>query len=501
MQSDVSMMQPINVVWFKRDLRLADHAPLAAACATERPTLLMYCIEPQWRADPHWHEQHARFIVESLADLNQQLRQQQHRLWVFTGEVVDILATIHQYWRIAQLYSHQETGLSWSFERDRAVRCWCDQQQVPWQEFAQHGVQRGQQGRRDWQRQARDYLYSAPISADLNRIVSVDVNAQPEVAQWRVQQLPKAWMTPSPAHQSGGETAAHARLGAFLSHHLQRYRGRMSRPYDSRADSSRLSAYLAYGNLSLRSVMWALQHSSQPAGLKQQWRKRLFWQSHFIQKFESYSAMELQPLNPAYVPLLDAFHNGQDAQRLQQLFAAWAQGKTGYPLVDACMRALLQTGYLNFRMRAMLVSVGCHHLGLPWPWVARHLAQQFLDFEPGIHYPQVHMQAGYTGFNTVRIYNPLQQSLKYDEGARMIDQFVPELKPLPLPLRHQPWALAPMEAAWFGFQLGVDYPERCFNHEQTGAAARDRLWQWRREPSVQRLVPELLRNQTEQPQS
>lgn len=493
-------MQPINVVWFKRDLRLADHAPLAAACVTRQPTLLMYCFEPQWQADPHWHLQHARFIVESLADLNRQLQAQQHRLWVFEGDVVRILQAIHHHWPISQLFSHQETGLNWSFERDRAVRRWCHEAQVTWQEFAQHGVQRGQQGRQHWQRRARNFLDSAPITAELKRTAFVDIASRPELVQLRVKQLPKSWVTPSPMHQPGGETMATARLEAFLNLHLQRYRGRMSRPYDSRHDSSRLSAYLAYGNLSVRSVMWALQHSSQPAGLKQQWRKRLFWQSHFMQKFESYIAMETQPLNPAYVPLLDAFHNGQDAQQQHQLFMAWAQGKTGYPLVDACMRALLQTGYLNFRMRAMLVSVGCHHLGLPWHWVARHLAQQFLDFEPGIHYPQVHMQAGYTGFNTVRIYNPLQQSLKYDDGARMIDQFVPELKPLPLPLRHQPWELAPMEAAWFGFELGVNYPHRCFNHELTGAAARDRLWQWRRDSSVQRYVPALLHNQTEQPQ-
>lgn len=492
-------MQPINVVWFKRDLRLADHTPLAAACATQRPTLLMYCFEPQWQEDPHWHIQHARFIVESLADLNQQLVAQGHRLWVFQADVVELLTAIHQTWGIAHLYSHQETGLAWSYKRDRNVQRWCTTEGVQWHEFAQHAVQRGALGRHQWQRQARTYLQSEPIASECATLISVDVEAEPRVAQYRVKQLPRAWCTPSPQHQRGGETTAQERLQLFLQHHLTRYRGRMSRPYDSRADSSRLSAYLAYGNLSVRTVMQSLKQSNHPSGLQQQWRKRFFWQSHFMQKFESYIDMEQQPLNPAYGPLLEAFHASQNEAERERAFQAWAAGQTGYPLVDACMRALLQTGYLNFRMRALLVSVGCHHLGLPWTWVARHLAQNFLDFEPGIHYPQIQMQAGYTSFNTVRIYNPLQQSLKYDDQAQMIDVFVPELQVLPVALRHQPWEVAPMEAAWFGFQLGVDYPERCFHHEQTGSQARERLWQWRRHPHVQRHVPALLSNQTEQP--
>lgn len=494
-------MQSINVVWFKRDLRLIDHQPIAAACATMRPTLLLYCFEPSWQNDRHWHKQHARFIVESLADLNQQLIAQQQRLWVFQSEMVPLLQAIHQNWSVSHLYSHQETGLQWSFERDLAVRNWCGQVGVRWQEYAQHAVQRGQQGRHQWQRQAREFINSAPIATNVSSLIAVDVDAKPSVAKYRVKQLPKSWCTRSSQHQKGGETAGQARLQLFLDHHLVRYRGRMSRPFASREDSSRLSAYLAYGNVSIRNVMQALKLSDQAMGLQQQWRKRFFWQSHFMQKFESCPAMEQRPLNPAYQPLLDSFHGQQDPSALQHSYWAWAQGQTGYPLVDACMRALLQTGYLNFRMRAMLVSVACHHLGLPWQWVAQHLAHYFLDFEPGIHYPQIHMQAGHTGFNTVRIYNPLQQSLKYDDDAKMIGCFVPELNQLPAALRHQPWEVAPMEATWFGFQIGTQYPARCFDHEQTGARARARLWQWRRHADVQRLVPALLHNQTEQKQS
>ena len=97
--------------------------------------------------------------------------------------------------------------------------------------------------------------------------------------------------------------------------------------------------------------------------------------------------------------------------------AAWEAGETGLPFVDACMRYLRATGWLNFRMRSMLVAVASYHLWLDWRATGPHLARQFTDYEPGIHWPQVQMQSGTTGMNTVRIYNPVKQGRDQDPAG------------------------------------------------------------------------------------
>ena len=191
---------------------------------------------------------------------------------------------------------------------------------------------------------------------------------------------------------------------------------------------------------------------------------RLAWRPHFMQKLEDEPALEARCLHPAYEGLRPHL---PDATRL----AAWAKGETGLPFVDACMRCLAATGWMNFRMRAMLVSVASYHLWLDWRATAPVLARLFTDYEPGIHYPQVQMQSGTTGINTIRIYNPVKQGKDQDPDGRFTRRWCPELAAIPDIHLQEPW-----KAETAGAVLGRSYPEPLVDPAQAAREAKARIF-------------------------
>jgi deoxyribodipyrimidine photo-lyase len=312
------------------------------------------------------------------------------------------------------------------------------------------GVRRGAQALR------RDLFMAAPL---------VEVPQIKAVAGLEAGPIPRHLRLaddPCPYRQIGGRGQALTLMDSFRDGRVMGYARGMSSPLTAERACSRLSPHLAVGSISLREVVQGVTRS-------QPFQARLAWRDHFVQKLERQPDIETQCLQPS----------AEDLGRGTDGLEAWAKGETGLPFLDACMRYLNATGWLNFRMRAMVTSVASYHLWLDWRATGAVLARRFTDYEPGIHWPQVQMQSGTTGINRPRIYNPIKQGWDQDPKGIFTRRWLPELAAVPDIHLQSPWK-------WEGAArvLGRVYPEPMVDLASAGAAARLKLFSMRATPKA-----------------
>ncbi|MDI9403702.1 MAG: deoxyribodipyrimidine photo-lyase [Limnohabitans sp.] len=490
----------MHVVWLKRDLRIDDHAPLAEAARRSHedgvPMIALYVFEPEvWQA-PDADASHLAFVVESLAELAAELEQRGGRLIRRFGEMTEVLAQLSRECAIDTLLSHEETGNAVTYARDLRVARWCTRNGVRLREFRQHGVFRPNPSRDGWAARWESHM-RGPRAAVPTRFVSpsATIVADGDAGLW--QELGLGEDTRATLRQRGGSREAAANLRSFLLERGRNYRTTMGSPELAWESCSRLSPHLAWGTMSVRrAYQGARRRLAELAELEQTgaiahddavaWNgsirsmiSRLSWHCHFIQKLEDEPAIESSCMARATESLRSEGDPAIAAARL----VAWQEGRTGYPMIDACMRALVATGWINFRMRAMLVSFASHHLWLDWRSFAPWLGRQFLDYEPGIHYPQVQMQSATTGINTVRIYSPRKQVEDHDPHGTFIRRWVPELARVPDEFLSEPETTPPLLQTMIGCRIGVEYPEPIVTHREAYRDAQERIFALRATPA------------------
>lgn len=462
------MTAEIQIVWFKRDLRVADHAALAGAAEHGR-VLPLYMFEPPLWAQPTMAGRQWSFACESLEELAVQLDGLGAPLLRASGDAVAILEALRAHYRSVVLWSHAETGDAWTYARDRRVAAWARARGVVWHQLPFAGVVRRLRSRDGWAAHW-DRVMAAPVL----RPPALVAAPSPPALDFD----PRLPADPCPQRQKGGRTQALALIESFLTRRGRDYRRAMSSPVTAYDACSRLSPHLAFGTLSTREAAQRARRARAEVkarsgrdgwvGSIDSFLSRLHWRCHFMQKLEDEPALETICLHRACEGLREADH---DPERL----AAWVAGETGWPLVDASIRALRATGYLNFRMRAMVASVAAYPLWLDWRAYGPPLGAMFTDYEAGIHWSQLQMQAGTTGINATRVYNPIKQQLDQDPEGVFVRRWVPELGRVPLPMLHRPWEMEPGVQEAAGCRIGRDYPAPLVDYAAAAREAKARV--------------------------
>jgi len=347
--------QPLNVVWLKRDLRTQDHEPLLKAEQADEDYVILFLYEPSLVAYPDTSMRHLQFCYHAIKDMNQTLDKVGRHVRVMYGEAVDFFKQLCESHQINKVFSYQESGIRKTWDRDKSVSRFFKQQGITWEESQRDGIKRGIRNRKNWDKQWKANVISPIIQNSYSRPtsdISIEDFALPRSFEDKLVPYPETL-------QPAGETIAWSYLSSFCESRGVNYFRHISKPKLSRTSCARISPYLAWGCLSIRQVYQYV--SSHPCRKKykmayRQFLTRLHWHCHFIQKFEVDCNYEAACINPGYEQL--------PRRNKSEDIIAWKEGRTGYPLVDACMRCVIETGWINFRMRAIFFSVPPYGLRL-----------------------------------------------------------------------------------------------------------------------------------------
>jgi len=465
------MKEKIQILWFKKNLRTEDNEMLANI-NPDIPTIGVYFFEEDIITSPDYSDFHTKFICDSLEDLEKNLKKRNIPLLILEHTLPSGFATLWEYYDISHILAHEETGNNISYKRDLRVLEWCKSSAIALSEYPTNGVVRRLKSRDTWskiwyQRMHEGIFQANTIQSSLKLPQALKEHSKHIFKKYKKVSGSLGYL------QKWGEIAGKKVLKEFLSKRGQSYMFHISKPYESILSCSRLSPYITYGCLSVKTIYQATQTRIRelekvPSNSAKNFKKslefflaRLHWQSHFIQKLEDDPSIELKNLNPEF----DAIRNTENTLLLNSIFSA----QSGIPYIDATVGQLQKTGWCNFRSRAILTSFLCNTCMQPWQSVWPRLAKLFLDYEPGIHYSQLQMQAGTSGINTIRIYNPILNGKEKDPEGNFIKTFLPELVGIPREYLHEPWKYERFDE--------IEYLKPIIDIETANRSARKILWE------------------------
>ena len=473
-----------KIVWFRYDLRLEDNEAFIEATKNGNVLPIFIFDENYYKLDTS-SSFHLKFCEDSLKDLNQSLKNLYNsKINIYYGDTTEILKNISKKFNISEIYSHHVFKNNYLSKIDGKISKFFKECNIQWYLFNQFGIQLGKRDRYRWSYNWNKFINQPVLEkrVNCNFIIDPDHNKNCAISTNFIDDK---------LIQEGGRKNAVKLLNSFLDNRSDNYQKEMSSPITGEKSCSRLSPYITYGNISLREIYRATkQKLNEDISIVKKksliaFKSRLAWHCHFIQKLYDEPEIEFKNLNSAFDGLREDDFN-------PYYYEAWKNGNTGYPFIDACMRYLKVNGWINFRMRAMLVSFASYQLWLDWKKTSKHMAKLFTDYEPGIHYSQFQMQSGTTGINSIRIYNPIKQSMDQDPDGNFIRKWVPELKNVQGKLIHEPWKMTYIDQKSISIELGKNYPLPIIENNKATKIAKDKIWKVKKSKEAKLLSSQIL---------
>ena len=473
-----------KIVWFRYDLRLEDNQAFIEATKNGNVLPIFIFDKNYYKLDTS-SSFHLKFCEDSLKELNHSLKNLYNsKINIYYGDTTEILKNISKKFNISEIYSHYVFKNNYLSKIDGKISNFFKECNIQWYLFNQFGIQLGKRDRYRWSYNWNKFINQPVLEkrVNCNFIIDPDHNKNCAISTNFIDDK---------LIQEGGRKNALKLLNSFLDYRSDNYQKEMSSPITGEKSCSRLSPYITYGNISLKEIYRATkQKLNEDISIVKKksliaFKSRLAWHCHFIQKLYDEPEIEFKNLNSAFDGLREDDFNSH-------YYEAWKNGNTGYPFIDACMRYLKVNGWINFRMRAMLVSFASYQLWLDWKKTSKHMAKLFTDYEPGIHYSQFQMQSGTTGINSIRIYNPIKQSIDQDPDGNFIRKWVPELKNVQGKLIHEPWKMTYIDQKSISIELGKNYPLPIIENNKATKIAKDKIWKVKKSKEAKLLSSQIL---------